>query len=137
MERFRCVSVPFSSPFPLQAYFVWLLKEAYVFSGSQESLQNLERWEVGGQSRHQEGVAGLMPRSQLLGGAHLQSRLCVQQGPGAQLHGGWLSCLRKALPTVSRAGKKRLFSDVEVGLGEPASTETIWWWSDSMVSALG
>lgn len=42
-ESFRCVSVPFPSPFLLRGYFVWHLKVYSLVSGSQKSLQNPEK----------------------------------------------------------------------------------------------
>lgn len=109
-ESFCCVSVPLPSPFLPRGYFVWHLKGDYVVSGSQESLQNPEKWEVGGQCEHRGGVAGLEPPlSAPLGSSLTERALCAAGAWGPATW--WLAFLSaKALPTVSRAGKKWLFS---------------------------
>lgn len=51
--------------------------------------------------------------SPLLWGAHLQSGLCVQQGPGAQLRGGWPFSLQSPSHSVQSWEEMAGLSDVE------------------------
>lgn len=119
-ESFCCVSVPLPSPFLPWGYFAWHLKVDYVVSGSQESLQNPEKWEVGGQCGHRGGVAGLEPPAlRSFGELTYRAGFVCSRGLGPSYMVVGLSLGKSPPHSLQSWEEMAVLSDVEAGLGKP------------------
>lgn len=97
------------------------MKVDYVVSGSQESLQNPEKWEVGGQGRQQGGIAGLEPPLSVpLGELTYRAGFVYSRGLGPSYMVVGLSLCKSPSHSLQSWKEMAVLSDGEAGLGKPA-----------------